>query len=118
MIGGEDATHPYAPTIRDVEWILRLIRLRWPEAVVADDKHQLAVTPTIPCAWHIAHDQRVFDLLEAEGVTDAVEPLFFSVYVETDAIHFVFGIDEHCSGAVLVREILAGLDEARTSGSQ
>lgn len=115
MIGGEDATHAYAPTLQDVEQVLEFIRSRWPKAVVEDDKHGLAVNAAIPCVWHISHDQKTFDLLEAEGVTDAVEPLFFSVYVQTDAIHFVFGIDEQCPGAVLVREILALLEGARSA---
>lgn len=114
MIGGDDLSWSQAPSLDHVRRVLETIRLRWPDAIVSDDKHDEPVLePEIPCIWHVARDRAIFELLEKEGVTDAVEPHFISVYVNPDAIHFVFGVEEGCPGALLVSEILAVLEGAQ-----
>jgi hypothetical protein len=114
MIGGRDVSWAHSPSLNDIRRVLSTIRLWWPEAVISDDEHAEIEPPTaIPCGWHVARDRRISALLEKDGVTDAVEPHFFSVYARSDAIHFVVGIADDCPGALLLDEILAVLDEAR-----
>jgi hypothetical protein len=114
MIGGRDISYPHAPSLVDLRRVLATIRLWWPDAVVSDDQHAAIVPPpTIPCAWYVARDRATSHRLEKEGVTQAVEPYFISVYAEPDAILFVVGCDEGCPGALLVTEIIAALKEAR-----